>query len=257
MKQNFKSNTLHIFYRLSDRGENKERLFNSNNKNCLENFLREFPADSIEIVADHVEDLTMNWLAMYHFKNVHRTNLGNTGSFWFAYKLAMELPAVENVYFVENDYIHRPNSMKILREGLEIADYITLYDHPDKYQDGFNPQVKNGAEKSKIFLTKSSHWKITNSTTMTFASKVAVLKRDQFVFKLFTVGFIPKGFPLFKRWQERKIPSDYRIFSLLQKFKKRSLICSIPGYSTHAEKEFLTPLIDWEDVLITHSDDEK
>ena len=35
-------NNLHIVYRLSDMGENKERLDCINNKSCLENFLQSF-----------------------------------------------------------------------------------------------------------------------------------------------------------------------------------------------------------------------
>jgi len=240
---------LHIYYRISDKGENKSRLSIINNKNCLENFLKEFSAEHIEIIADYVNDETIKWLETYNFKSIQRTNLGNSGSFWFSYQLAINLPKDDYVYFVENDYIHKPNSMTLLLEGLDIADYVTLYDHPDKYEDGINPEVKNCGEKSKVFLTHSSHWKITNSTTMTFASKISILKKDRFIFRLFTIGVVKKGLPFLRKFQERKFPADYRIFSILIKFKSRHLICPIPGFSTHGEKKYLAPLTNWQQYI--------
>lgn len=243
--------SLNIFYRLSDKGENKERLSYINNKICLDNFLKEFPEECIEIVADNVNDETMSWLQTYNFKCIHRTYLGNSESFWFTFKKALNLPSDDYVYFVENDYIHKSKSLNALMEGLEISDYITLYDHPDKYDDSINPHVKNGGEISKVLLTNSSHWKTTNSTTMTFASNVSILQEDKFIFKLFTVGIIKNGVLFLKYFQKRRFPADYRIFSFLTRFKSRILISPIPGFSTHGETKFLTPLIEWEQYAKT------
>jgi hypothetical protein len=240
---------LHVFYRLSDKGENKEKLEEINNIFCLENFLKEFPASEITIIADNVEEDTMEWLGKYNFNNIYQTRLGNSKSFWFAYKMALSLDKTDFVYFVENDYLHRPGSRTALKDGMEIADYVTLYDHPDKYMDGINPKVKRGGEVSKVFLTSTSHWKITNSTTMTFASKVSTLKKDSFFFKFFTIGIINSNFPYLKKLQTRRFPADYRIFSLLKLLKRRKLICPIPGFSTHGETNFLSPLINWSDFF--------
>jgi hypothetical protein len=241
--------SLNIFYRLSDKGENKERLSFINNKICLDNFLSEFPKEYIEIVADNVEDETMIWLQTYKFKCIHRTYLGNSGSFWFAYKKALNYPLDSYIYFVENDYIHKPGSLKVLNEGLEISDYTTLYDHPCKYYNSINSLFNNGVEKSKVFLTSSSHWKTTKSTTMTFASKVSILKKDKFVFKIFTIGIIKNGVWFLKKLEKRRFPADHRIFSFLTRFKSRVLISPVPGFSTHGEIKFLSPLIDWKQYV--------
>ena len=66
--------------------------------------------------------------------------------------LDLALKQTEGVYFVEDDYLHHPRSYQILIEGLELgADYITLYDHPDKYFDGGNPN--RGRWRSNGYLT--------------------------------------------------------------------------------------------------------
>jgi hypothetical protein len=238
-------NNLTIYYRLSDKGNNKDRLEIINNKSCLLNFIQAFRPEQMVVIADNVTDETMSWLETFSFGEIHRTSLGNSGSFWYSFQLAIKLAPSDFVYFVENDYIHRTDSEKILMEGLKIADYVTLYDHSDKYVDGINPRVKNGGEKTKVFLTASTHWKMTNSTTMTFASKVDILRKDQFFFRFFSVGIIKKGFPVFKILQGSNCPHDYYLFITLGDLKKRKIISPIPGYSTHGEKKYLSPLIDW------------
>ncbi len=84
---------------------------------------------------------------------------------------------------------------------------------------------------------------------MTFSSKVSILKKDSYIFRLFTVGIIKKGRPFLKIFQERRFPADYRIFSILTKFKSRMLICPLPGFSTHGEVNYLSPLVNWEQFI--------
>lgn len=137
------------------------------------------------------------------------------------------------MYFVENDYLHLPNSYNILKEGLDFGiAYVTLYDHPDKYLDpsiGGNPYCQGGAESTKVYLTPSTHWKITNSTTMTFASRVEYLREDE---------------EIIRRWTSGSYPDDFKMFLELNK-KGRNVLSSIPAYSTHGESQWLSPLINW------------
>jgi hypothetical protein len=71
--------------------------------------------------------------------------------------------------------IYTNQILKDSTEGFELgASFVALYDHPDKYLDpskGGNPYCEGGAEDTRVYLTTSCHWKITNSTTMTFAAK--------------------------------------------------------------------------------------
>jgi hypothetical protein len=232
---------LRVFYRLSDKGEKKEKLPQISNRACLENFMAHFSAQEMSVIADNVSDETFAWLETYSFASLKRTQLGNSASFWECYTDALALPDDASAYFVENDYLHRAGARAALLEGLTIADYVTLYDHPDKYYDGVNPLVRHGGEVSRVNLTASCHWKTTNSTTMTFAAKVATLGKDRLIFKNFTVGTLPGYFPGLRRFQRKRVPGDFPLFRALARLRGRTLASPIPAFSTHGETAYIAP----------------
>lgn len=127
-----------------------------------------------------------------------------------------------------------------------MADYVTLYDHPDKYSDAEgnspNPHVTQGGEVSRVVRTASTHWKQTNSTTMTFAARVKTLKEDQETWWNCTKDALPDDFNAFQmllnREPSQQSPSPSR----------RVLINSIPGFATHAELAYLSPLTKWHPI---------
>lgn len=231
---------LKVYYRLSDKGQPKSKLTNVNLFNCLDNFLFHFQgATKIYIVADNVTDKTYTTLLAYIEQrpvvtSIERTSLGNSGSLQHAIKHALRY--CENndyIYFVEDDYIHRFNAQQVLMEGLECFDYVTLYDHSDKYMNPSpNPFVKLGGEVARVCLTKSCHWKCTNSTTMTFACSYRILVEDAADIQSFLYGSIPEDFACFQH--------------LIHK-KHRTLASAIPGFCTHGE--FPSPLVRWEDEI--------
>jgi hypothetical protein len=115
-------------------------------------------------------------------------------------------------------------------------EYVTLYDHPDKYMEpgvGGNPHCYGKAENTRVFLGQYCHWKITNSTTMTFAAKVRTLKQDE---------------KILRQWTSGSHPNDFQMFSELRS-KGRQLISPIPGYATHGETKWLSPLTNWRQQL--------
>jgi glycosyltransferase involved in cell wall biosynthesis len=171
--------------------------------------------------------------------NAYQTKLGNGESFQFALDLALRYSDDHCVYFVEDDYLHRPEAHKILLEGLEAFDgFVTLYDHPDKYdvrKINHLVQVRNGmaGEVTSLYKTNSCHWKITNSTTMTFAARVGHIRLAQSIMRKHAVGR-PTDFAM---WLEIKKELDMNVYS------------SIPGYSSHCEAGYESPLTDWRKVL--------
>ena len=134
------------------------------------------------------------------------------------------------IYFLEDDYVHRPDWDKILIDGFSLpVEYVTLYDHGDNYQEMYKEFM------TKVLHTKLSHWMPTPSTTNTFATKFKTLKYDRDIHIKYSTGYEPSF--------------DHGKFLELHGVYKRTLISSIPGYSTHCHEEFLSPCIDWKEFL--------
>ncbi len=227
-----------VIYRISDSGYNKVKPAYVNNEACLLNALDTFSTEKHDwlVIADNVSEATKQMLERYVL-NIKHVSVGHgAGTFSLALDEALQLADDETVYFIENDYLHKPNSDKIIQEGLQLgASFVSLYDHPDKYlppSQGGNPYCEGGAEDTRVYLTESTHWKITNSTTMTFAATVSTLKRAEETLRKYTQGTYPEDFKMFLDLREQG----------------KLLISSIPGYSTHGETAWLSPLTDWSKI---------
>ena len=230
-----------IIYRISNAGYNKVKPDYVNNENCLKNFCNVFfdYIHDIKIIADNCSDDTLSMIKKYIDPiNIEQVSVGHgAGTFNLALDYALKQKDDEIIYFVENDYLHLQGSPKILQEGFKLqASFVSLYDHPDKYMDpafGGNPYCNGGAEDTRVYLTDSVHWKITNATTMTFASKVSTLKRTENTLRKWTnLGHYPQDFKMFLDLRDQN----------------ELLITPLPGYSTHGETLWLTPLINWEKI---------
>jgi len=230
-----------IIYRISDAGYNKVKPDYINNETCLKNFCNVFfnHIHDILIIADNCSEATITMINKYIDPiNIINVSVGHgAGTFNLALDKALKWDDNEIVYFVENDYLHKPGSDIILKEGFDLTpSFISLYDCPDKYMSpnqGGNPYCDGGAEDTRVYLTDSIHWKITNSTTMTFASKVSTLKRTE---------------NTLRKWTSGTHPDDFRMFLDLRD-QNELVITPIPGYSTHGETAWLTPLTNWEKQL--------
>lgn len=225
-----------IIYRISDAGYNKVKPDYITNEKCLSNFVNVFGWEDLHIIADNISEETNSMLLKYIPQAcIEYVSVGNgAGTFNLALDLALMYEEDEIVYFLENDYLHTSDAKKILIEGFDIgASFVSLYDHPDKYlspERGGNPYCEGGAEDTRVYLTNSSHWKITNSTTMTFASKVSTLRLNEKILREFTSGSHPHDFQMFLKLRENN----------------QLLITPIPGKSTHGETAWLSPLVKWK-----------
>jgi hypothetical protein len=229
-----------IIYRISDAGYNKVKPDYIDNEKCLQNFCNVFYDNihNIHIIADNCSESTMDMVNKYiDPANIEKVSVGHgAGTFNLALDKALKWEDDEIVYFVENDYLHKYNSPDVLKEGFDLgASFVALYDHPDKYLDpsrGGNPYCEGGAEDTRVYLTNSCHWKITNSTTMTFASKVSILKKTEDILRKHTSGTHPNDFHMFLELRD----NDHL------------LITPIPGYATHGETSWLSPLTNWSQI---------
>lgn len=228
---------MQVIYRISETGYPKDKPDYVNNKNCFENALRIFNKANWLVIADNITDETRVYLES-KVETIEHVNIGHgAGTFNVALDFALKFDDYEIVYFLENDYLHKPEADKIIENGFDLGfDYVTTYDHPDKYLnpiEGGNPLCLGRSEETRVFLGDFCHWKLTNSTTMTFASKVKTLKQDE---------------EILRKWTLESHPHDFQMFLELKQNGRR-LASSIPGYSTHGENPWLSPLTNWKEQL--------
>jgi hypothetical protein len=138
------------------------------------------------------------------------------------------------IYFLEDDYLHRPGWCDIMLEGFTINTfYLTLYD--------FDLFIAKGY-LSEIFVTPNSHWRAVPATTNTFACRYKTLLEDLEIHQKYSSSNAIKeedGFHFSK---------DYDKFWELQE-KQRYLISPMPGWSTHCDANHLSPMIDWDEFI--------
>lgn len=224
--------TFHKIYRICD----KRLETNSSTitkMHCLQNFINTLGLENTTFIADNCTPETIKQLQALG-QAVVITTLGNAGSLKLAFEMAMELPEEDIVYLIEDDFLHTAGAEELIKEGLTKADYVSLYDHADKYAPGPNPYVGKLGEKTQVFLTNHSHWKLTNSTVQTFATKVKTLKEDKDI--------------IWKYNFEQEVPDSFHTFIDLGK-KGRLLATTIPGRSTHCHSPWESPLINWGKVI--------
>lgn len=228
------SDKIEVFVRhciASDISQHKERLMGFSREKCHQNLLKTIDPEKANLT--YILDTAKGPKSSHFLKEApHLIEIqeGNeAGSFLrlLEHIFSLSLHPETIVYLLEDDYLHREGWVEILKEGFEVphVDYVTLYDHKDKY---FSPLYEN--LQSQLFLTRSTHWRSIPSTTHTFASRVKTLQRDFKIHQKYSKG--------------RKISADHEKFCALQR-KGALLISPIPGWSTHAEPAFASPLIDW------------
>jgi hypothetical protein len=185
-------------------------------------------------------DSSNHWIKKYPVPTVEIKAGSGDASFEALLQVIISIPFQENdiIYILEDDYVHREGWPKILREGFgeqrpkHISfDYLSLYDHLDKYEfanDAF--LIKSYSDlKAQLTLSESVHWRTVPSTTNTFAMTMKTFK-DDFRFHM-----------LFKN-------NDHDKFLFLG-LRGRKLATCIPGYSTHCHKDYMTPFVDWEKII--------
>jgi len=135
------------------------------------------------------------------------------------------------VYLLENDYVHVANWLSKFNElaASNIKwDYLTLYDHLDKYPDltTTTDATRYKHLKSKVYCTGTQHWRTTPSTCATYLLPVKILLADRLLLEL---GI-----------------ADFKLFSILCKAKRRTLLSPLPSLATHSMTGFLAPAVNWE-----------
>ena len=220
------NNKIVALYRIAEKQNKytKEKPEYVNNQSCLNNFYNNKGDTELVIFGDRLEESKKQAKKLAD-KYIEVSNHGNAQSFREAYEYALNNYNDDTIiYFVEDDYIHKPGFIEALNEAFSLnIEFVSLYDHPDKY---------NSVPKTLIH-TKNIHWQFVISTTMTFAARVKTLRKCKNIFWGLTSG---------------NHPYDHDIFSNLNKMGKY-LITPIPGFATHATLGYMAPTIEWKDYL--------
>lgn len=137
----------------------------------------------------------------------------------------------EVVYFVENDYLHLPNSHLVIQDGLQYYDMVTLYNHPDKFMFKVNPYVNSdNTYTTHLRQGKYCHFYQVDSTTMTFASRVSTIKKNLYIINENVSGTHPNDFGMFTQM-------------------KIKLGSPIETFSTHGETIYLSKFVNWKETV--------
>ena len=197
----------------------------------LLNSVKNQPEVNIYVVMDgKIED---NWIKKY--KNYYTPHEANAGDM---YRATINLfNAIKNtecdnedlIYILENDYLHKSDWVSKIRnlyESHKDLDYITLYDHGDKYTYSMYDNLK-----SKIIVSKDHHWRSTPSTCGSYITTKKIIMQDYDDHTGVTTPI-----------------TDHNKWLFLAATKNRKVFSALPGLSTHCMIQFLSPAVDWEHV---------
>lgn len=176
-------------------------------------------------------------------KNIKIINCGSECESFIAtldYAISQNYSPDTIVYFLEDDYAHRPEWCKILLEGFTLNPaYVTLY--PCDLS-------KNDEIFYKFFTTENTYWKSLPVTTNTFACKYSTLLEDYEIHKEYSDNGIKEkdGFHFSK---------DYDKFWKLSQEHDKYVISCLPGYSTHCDANHISPFVNWKEVIDINYDE--
>lgn len=199
---------------------------------CLKNLLKSIKGYNVDfhlVMDGKIED---NWIKKYkndfisHEIEGGDMNKAALGMYKIAYNLTQAMDANDLIYFLENDYLHVRHWVPEVIELFSTfngLNYISLYDHNDKY---FLPQYNDLV--AKVFTTRTHHWKTTPSTCGSY--------------------IVPKQIFVEDYKDHTTVLGDHNKWIYLNETKNRSIISPLPGLSSHCMIDLMSPTIDWEKI---------
>lgn len=216
---------LKVIYRMSDIiSTNASPIFWDNklmlNKICLLSFVEAFKEirPFVYMICDRCPDMYASFVKTYcpFPMEIEFTQSGVRENAVHQYDYVKD----DDVYlFQECDYLYLPNAGRAMMNAVKYFDFISPYDHPDKYKEGMIP--KNIEYKTIL----NQKWRTTDSTTSTFMARGEMMKKELELFKSF--GWIDH-----LRWIDLGI-KGYKLWT------------PIPSLATHMVEAYMAPNIDW------------
>jgi hypothetical protein len=223
---------IHIFYRHYniEGSDQKNRPYWFDFEKCFINLLNTIKGKDVDLHLIMDGDIENNFVKKYKDKFILHTIDAKSDqiSFWKTWKIAKQTTIGEKdlIYFLENDYLHVDNWIdKVLSlfSTYNNLNYISLYDHNDKY---FLPIYEDLV--LKIFTSETHHWRTTPSTCGSFIISKYIFEED---------------------YNEHiTISGDHNKFLHLTNVKERFILTPVPGLSTHCMEGLMSPTIDWKQI---------
>lgn len=210
-----------VIYRLCDiNSTNPSPLYPDDrpalNRVCLESFVKAFKDTDISVhfLCDNTDTYDEYLKQTVPFP--YTTEYSNAGiNYSYLKSLAIGLESKQDVFFLECDYLFKPGIGNVFLEAIKEFDFISPYDHPDKYPG-----------TAELALFGGYHWRTAISTTMTFAARYEHLER---YYDLLTKhGYL-----------------DHQMWTELQETTGKKLWTPLPGMATHMVADYLSPNCDW------------
>ncbi|SFM05342.1 hypothetical protein [Pelosinus propionicus] len=196
---------------------------------------------------------------------INLPGVGNLATFGMQIEILLQQTDAEYVYFAEDDYLYFSNQMENMVNFIktnEKIDFITPYDHLDYYTGGLHNH------KREITTFADRHWMTASSTCLTFLTTKKILGETASVFQTYSHGNSDAALWLSitklrmfdpsivvkagtsERWVYRYYRQAWRrCWKHILFGKAYKLWVPIPTIALHMENRYLSPAIEWEEVL--------
>lgn len=208
------------------------------------------------VVGDKLSEEMISFFNSFEVE-LHLGNFGNDASIRETLKIASTIPNDEWIYFCEDDYLHLPHAFDFIDHFLDERDSLfkqkkkffnlyrgvnlknkDLFIIPPDYPDHYSPKYR---KSSLILFSSDCHWRQVRYITFTFLTKSSTIKKNYSLFKKASV-----------KARDRKI--SRRLFGDFGFGFGTSSMCfsPIPGLSTHMHRDTMTPLQNWEKLMLEY-----
>lgn len=181
---------------------------------CLHEFLQTKP-DKIIFLLDSYDDQS---LFEPYGQIIDCTGLGNVGTFHKQIEIATNIE--DDVFFVEDDYLWRPDTFKHIKRAITELDFVSPYDHPSHYlEDRFDKHYETRLIDGHVYREAPSN-------TLTFAMRSEIAKKTANTMLRFGI-------------------SDGPMFEYLAREEYLRIWNPTYSFATHLVKGLLAPNVEW------------
>lgn len=197
----------------------KVACFNSLHASLLQNGFKDSTA--LLVIADGGSSVLTRHIEKFGYPIQYIDANSNLGSLKIQIALSKQVPG--DVYFLEDDYLHLPGAIADIFTAVKSFGLVTGYDHIDRYT-----RTDDIEYKQQIYLSGTRHWRVSESTTGTFAIRRDLLNSAYpLIESVFSQGMDRLLFRQFHAY-------NYRLFS------------AMPGLTTHVHEPYMSPFVDWQ-----------